>query len=346
MRVPILQSMRISTVLTSLVAVAALGGCWSDAGPPDLSLKSRGTATASLDGVADFQPLSNGSITCQSDQGRKRAEQITAPELGELRSGTLRAFVNPFAGESAETNVRIEMFIDGSDLPSGSAQPSWTAIATVISMAADGTKGRVSFAADAQPQSADGSGGIPAGWPARLEGEFSWACNAWHDPDANPALGIPATLDLHLTAVTWIPLADAQPSCDGEEFGGIGGVTAFPAGTLQGQRFAIGLDLYGELRVGGQARLSITAIGEKEGTLPSAAVPGATPTGAPGPKDTPGAPAYLPSWDGPITVTEVSADDASGRATFTDIPTGASSGIQSPGWPETLSGEITWHCDG
>jgi hypothetical protein len=139
-----------------------------------------------------------GRAECRSVPDSSSAAEITALDLGELGSGTLRAMLGLSAGPSA--TVAVEFFIDGADLPEGSAQLSWTGSAQASSMSAGGTSGKLTFsnlalsdpAAKPDP-AASAASAVATGWPASISGSLTWSCQPWATPPVD-GVAPPASL--------------------------------------------------------------------------------------------------------------------------------------------------------
>jgi hypothetical protein len=141
-------------------------------------------------GTSPFAARVGGEARCRSGPDSRAVAGVTALDLGELGSGTLRATVGlPSQGSGTAT---AEMFIDGGDLPDGSFQPFWSGPANVTESGGQGATGSLTFQdlrLEADPGAAKaGETGPPAdtgGWPASLSGTLSWSCGPWADPAAS-----------------------------------------------------------------------------------------------------------------------------------------------------------------
>ena len=132
-----------------------------------------------------FVAKDGGPARCQSAPDSQAVARVTALELGELGSGTLRATLGLAVQASAAASV--ELFIDGGDLPEGSFQPFWTGLFNVTASHGDGTSGTVTFSGlklEADAGSKPGMSPLPGLglWPATLAGTLSWSCEPWTIP--------------------------------------------------------------------------------------------------------------------------------------------------------------------
>jgi hypothetical protein len=149
--------------------------------PVPVVLDATGSTTATITAKATtFVPKDGGQARCQSGPDSRAVAVVTALELGELGSGTLRT-------ELFLTGDTTEVFIDGGDLPEGSFLPFWTGTVTFARTDADGMSGTASFRAlalEVDAGSKPGTSPLPGldHWPATLSGTISWTCGAWATP--------------------------------------------------------------------------------------------------------------------------------------------------------------------
>ena len=170
--------------------------------PTPVVLEADGTTHIQMPAsTVPFVAKADGVARCRSGPDSRTVEGVTALELGELGSGTLRATVGlPL---EAGGGASVEMFIDGGDLPDGAYQPFWSGPVKVTTSKSQGATGTLTF--DALPLEPDpgqakaGETGPPAdtgGWPATLTGTLSWSCGSWAapvpgGPSAPPPSGAP-----------------------------------------------------------------------------------------------------------------------------------------------------------
>jgi hypothetical protein len=177
-------SRAIATLLAAsgLLVTGAFGGGASAAATGALYhepvvLDASGSTTFTLDaGRVPFVASLSGRASCGSDPDGRTVIDVTALDLGELGSGTLRAFVGlPVAATESAT---AEFFIDAGDLADGATPPSWTGRVLVSGLSADHASGRLAF--DGLSQHLDDKMPAPAAmWPATISGELSWTCQPW-----------------------------------------------------------------------------------------------------------------------------------------------------------------------
>lgn len=150
-------------------------------------------------GPLPFVAKVGGAAQCRSRPDSRVVAAVTALELGELGTGTLRAMVALPGPEVAGASA--ELFIDGGDLPDGTYQPFWSGPVKVTTSHGDGATGTLTF--NALPLEPDpgqmkaGESGPPAdtgGWPATLSGTLSWTCGPWAAPvPGGPSVPPPST---------------------------------------------------------------------------------------------------------------------------------------------------------
>jgi len=183
---------RLNVAIGTVFATAGLlaGGSvagWASAGatsgtePVPVVLRAAGTATLTM--AADpgaFAARDGGAATCESEQDGRGVAIVTALDLGELGSGTMRARVSPSAdGPDAG---RVELWIDGGDLPEGASQPFWLGSAEITRSDGAGQATFIDVGREGDPAPEPGSDAkdISAdGWPASLSGTLSWSCQPW-----------------------------------------------------------------------------------------------------------------------------------------------------------------------
>jgi hypothetical protein len=177
-----------STPIVSLLLAAGLAGVgavggWATAGATGgtyvapVEHSARGSTRAELsDTLVPFVPRDAGEATCRSIPDGEAVAGITALDLGELGSGTLRAEFGP--GTSVGDSVAIQLLIDGADVAEGSGQPFWTGTAQVVERAALGATGQLRF--DRVPAENDAkTSAAQTGWDGPLTGSISWSCEPW-----------------------------------------------------------------------------------------------------------------------------------------------------------------------
>lgn len=189
------MSQPIATILVAagLLATGALGGHTSAAAFGGLYrepvvLEAAGTTMIDLQGGdIPFTASTAGEASCASVPDGRAVASITALELGELGSGSLRATIH--LADEAPDGASMEFWIDGGDLAEGSAQPTWNGPVRVTQIGPDGATGKLIFTnlegissdpALKGPESpAAGPGAPGARWPATISGVMGWACEAW-----------------------------------------------------------------------------------------------------------------------------------------------------------------------
>jgi len=175
----------LSTPIVSLLLAAGLAGVgaaggWATAGAtggtyiPPVEHSAKGSTQAELsDTLVPFVPRDAGEANCRSIPDGEAVAGITALDLGELGSGTLRASFGP--GASVGDTVGLELLIDGADVADGSGQPFWTGTALVVERGALGATGQLRFDRVPAENSAKTSA-AQTGWDAPLTGSISWTC--------------------------------------------------------------------------------------------------------------------------------------------------------------------------
>lgn len=163
---------------------AATGGVFHE---PIVLTAPGQTRLALQAGAFPFVARDGGRADCRSVPDGQAVADVMALDLGELGSGTLRATLGLAAEPSNAT--RVELFIDGADLPEGSPQLSWSGPAQVGEISTGGASGTLTFsdlagsdpAAKSQPGASASSSVLP-GWPATISGSLSWTCQPWGTP--------------------------------------------------------------------------------------------------------------------------------------------------------------------
>lgn len=177
----------------SLLAVGALGGNATAAAfgglyrEPVLLAAPGQTRVELQAGAIPFVARDGGQADCRSVPDSQAVADITALDLGELGSGTLRATISLPA--QAADGATVELFIDGGDLPEGSMQPSWSGPVQVTELGAGGASGKLTFtslglanpASKPDPASSVPTSAAP-GWPTTISGSLSWTCQPWATP--------------------------------------------------------------------------------------------------------------------------------------------------------------------
>jgi hypothetical protein len=88
----------------------------------------------------------------------------------------LRARVSPSA--DGPDGGRVELWIDGADLPEGASQPFWLGSAEVTRSDGAGQATFIDIGREGDPALVPGSGAAD-GWPASLSGTLIWSCQPW-----------------------------------------------------------------------------------------------------------------------------------------------------------------------
>jgi len=138
-------------------------------------------------GAIPFVARDGGRADCSSGPDSQAVARITALDLGELGSGTLRATIG-VPGQAAD-GATAELFIDGGDLPEGSMQPFWSGPVQLAELGGEGASGKLTFtslglsnAAEKPEQGSSGPTSAAPGWPATISGSLSWTCQPWATP--------------------------------------------------------------------------------------------------------------------------------------------------------------------
>ena len=188
----------IGTLLAAagLLAVGALGGSATAAAFGGLYhepvvLAAAGQTQVELQaGAIPFVARDGGRADCSSGPDSQAVARITALDLGELGSGTLRATIG-VPGQAAD-GATAELFIDGGDLPEGSMQPFWSGPVQLAELGGEGASGKLTFtslglsnAAEKPEQGSSGPTSAAPGWPATISGSLSWTCQPWATPSSS-----------------------------------------------------------------------------------------------------------------------------------------------------------------
>ena len=192
------MSRAIGTTLAAagLVAIGTLGGNATAAATggvyvEPIVLTSSGQARLDLQaGSAPFAAQEAGRTDCESVPDGQSVARVTALDLGELGTGTLRAML--YLSTDPSNATPVEFFIDGADLPDGSAQLSWAGSGQAGELGSGGTSGKLTFsnltlsdpAAKPDPGASAASPTVP-GWPVAISGSLTWTCQPWGAPPAH-----------------------------------------------------------------------------------------------------------------------------------------------------------------
>jgi hypothetical protein len=128
-----------------------------------------------------------GVAMCDSVPDGQAVSSITALDLGDLGSGTLRAHLSLAPEGSDSDGATVEFWIDGGDLAEGSVQPSWNGPVRITEIGPDGATGTLTFTnleATSNDPALKGpeSPAAPSGagqWPSTISGVVGWTCEAW-----------------------------------------------------------------------------------------------------------------------------------------------------------------------
>jgi hypothetical protein len=150
-----------------VATAAATGGTYT----PPLIETLGGTANATIERApTSFEPRPDGSASCQTGPDTEVLESITAENLGELGSGTLRATL----WFEIDGGPRLDLAIDDADL----AEPGtvvWLGPVVLSNVAADRSTGLATFSelalnVDSKLPPA------PNLYAGPLSGTFTWTC--------------------------------------------------------------------------------------------------------------------------------------------------------------------------
>jgi len=160
---------------------AAFGGLYHE----PVVLEATGATRFDMQAVAvPFVARDGGRAVCRSVPDGRTVADVTALELGELGSGTLRATLSLPA--QASDGAAAEFWIDGGDLSDGSIQPFWRGSVQVTEIGADGASGKLIFASLERENGAEkpisespAPTSAAPGWPSTISGLLSWSCQPW-----------------------------------------------------------------------------------------------------------------------------------------------------------------------
>jgi hypothetical protein len=163
------------------VTARATGGTYQD----PIVLEATGEVTVALDaGPLPFVPTVLGQADCRSAPDGRTVVDISARDLGELGSWTLRASVS--LPTSTSEPARAAFFIDAGDLPEGSVQPFWSGHVLLASISADQASGHLAFDGlgqeiDPKMPAPESPAAVAAAepWPATISGQLTWSCRPW-----------------------------------------------------------------------------------------------------------------------------------------------------------------------
>lgn len=178
--------------LGGYVTAAALGGTYRE---PVVRASAGQTTVALQTGATLFVARRGGSAECHSVPDGVTVASVTALDLGELGSGTLRATLT--LPDQPSGGAVVELFIDGADLLGDSPQPSWSGPAQVAGLGAESADGTVLFTrlvlsnADAKGGTSATSGSVSE-WPTTVSGSLTWTCKPWAMPLAGSAAPSPS----------------------------------------------------------------------------------------------------------------------------------------------------------
>ena len=147
------------------------------------------TEAAITGGDLSLEPTHGGAASCRSVPDGTVVSDVTALDLGELGSGTLRAMWSVPGRTGAGA---AELFIDAGDLADGAFQPFWAGPVHVTARAGDGASGTMTFTGlelETDMMSKPGQPGPAnaAAWPPTISGSLSWACEPWVVPAPSSA---------------------------------------------------------------------------------------------------------------------------------------------------------------
>jgi hypothetical protein len=164
-----------AAMVVGLATASATGGVYN----VPVVLEAPGTSSAAWVQAPGMEFVANdgGETDCRSRPDGRDVATVVGLELGELRGGTLRAWIEL---DLAGGGTHAQLLIDGADLPAGADQPVWSGPGTLAAVAVDGATGSVRF--DDLPLE-EGSSGGPLAWPSSLSGGFSWSCSDWEPLD-------------------------------------------------------------------------------------------------------------------------------------------------------------------
>jgi hypothetical protein len=163
------------------VTASAFGGLYHE---PAVLEAAGATHFEMQAGAVPFVARDGGRAECRSVPDGRTVADVTALELGELGSGTLRATLSLPA--QASDGATAEFWIDGGDLPDGSIQPFWRGSVQVTEIGADGASGKLIFTSlelegGAEKPNSESPAPTSAapGWPSTISGVLGWSCQPW-----------------------------------------------------------------------------------------------------------------------------------------------------------------------
>lgn len=267
-------------------------------------------ANLALQDTEAFVARLDAKGTCTTFDSSQAIGSISVANLGSLREARLMAGLRLGLGAASG---HITFDVGGEAFTDGRLTPVWEGAVT-LSAAVDGSAGTATFDL---PMSGPGTDSTPGGWPSRLIGALRWLCGGPGETEATPEAQTTGRLEVELAGVPWEAMAGDDVVCEGSAVSGT-------VGSLQGQAFRAEVGVTGD-RIGDPVSVWIRMDVGKE--LP----PGLT---------------YAPSWQGSASIVEIGEDGRSGRATFTDLPTGVDpeAGPAPTGWPTTIRGSLSWDC--
>ncbi len=167
---------------------------------------ARGTAAVSLSNVSGFSSRLSGPADCSSVANGNAVGGVVALDLGDVGSDRLRAEIRLPATPDGAPQVALWIF--ERDPPPNTELASWSGEGSEFDSAADGMSGSLQFSATRSTMRTP-----PRGWPTVLEGELSWTCEPWLDPNAAPPAVVIATLSMSLVCADWsAPAEGAMPA--------------------------------------------------------------------------------------------------------------------------------------
>ena len=175
---PAIATLLVAGVLLGTGAIGGAGafGLARDEREP-VEFQAPGRVRVEIRGASPpFTARIDAAAECSSVADDRSVGSVSALDVGELGSGTVRASISLVS--SADQVPSIDLFVDGGDLPEGSEQPFWSGPLLVIQAAAD--TGRASFEGVdrvAEPDPPPSTGTDP--WPDSLSGTITWTCDPW-----------------------------------------------------------------------------------------------------------------------------------------------------------------------
>lgn len=157
--------------LVGNVSAPYTGGLYRNA----LVLQTTGTMTLRMDDVPTFEGIEGSPVTCSSLPDGLDAAEVTGLDLGLLGARHLRGTVSlPFGNEAA---ARLDLWLDGADLPEGAFQPTWSGplTVTVLTRAGEDRPGQATF--DSVALLHDPKLPAPSeAFPEMFAGSLEWSC--------------------------------------------------------------------------------------------------------------------------------------------------------------------------